>query len=139
MAEKGTVVEITDDVAKVELDETEACGRCGLCRSAGRGKMLLEVEAVPGLAAGRKVLIEGGEKSWAASIMLFLVPMVALVVGLVLGQYVRIGGLSEESSSAILGTAFLAVSFTGAILWERRRRARRPPERPRVVMIYERD
>ena len=139
VAEKGTVVEIADDVAKVELDETEACRSCRLCRSAGRGKMLMEVDVVPGLEAGRKVLIEGGEKSWAASILLFLVPMVALVVGLALGQYVRIGGLSEESSSAILGAAFLAVSFAGAILWERRRRSRRPPERPRVVMIYKQE
>jgi positive regulator of sigma E activity len=136
VAEKGTVVEIGDDVAKIELDEIEACGRCGLCRSAGRGKMLMEVDLAPGLEPGRKVLIEGGDKSWAASILLFLVPMVALVAGLMLGQYVSPWGLSQESSSAILGALFLVISFAGAILCERRLRSRRPPVRPHIVMIY---
>ncbi len=139
MAEKGTVVEIAEGVAKVELDETSACGKCGLCHSIGPGKMLMEVEAVPGLQPGRKVLLEGGEKSWAASILLFLLPLVDLIIGVILGQYVTIGNLSKDACSAILGAGFFGVSFVGAIFWERRLRARRPPQRARIVMVYETD
>lgn len=137
MAEKGTVVEVADDVAKVELDETSACAKCGLCRRLGPGRMLMEVDAQPGLRPGQKVLLEGGEKTWTASILLFLVPLVDLVIGVILGQYVRIGNLSNDASSAIFGAVFFAVSFTGAIFWERRLRAKRPPQRPQIVMVYE--
>jgi len=137
MAEKGRIVKIEGDRATVELEPTPSCARCGLCRRDEAGRMLLEVASMSGLAEGQRVLIEGIGATWRASILLFLVPMVDLIVGIILGQFVAIGGLSHDASSAIFGLAFFGVSLGGAVVIDRRLARAASGQRPHIVMVLE--
>ena len=135
MPEKATVVEISGDVAKVELQPNVGCKSCGLCTRSDKGTMVVEVDALPGLERGQSVLLEGGQTSWAGSLLLFVLPMVSLLAGVVIGQSVNIG-LPPDVASAIFGVVLLAASFTAGYAWERRLKARKKADRPRIVLAY---
>ena len=133
MAEKATVLSIDGAIATVELEQTGACSRCGMCSPGSRGRMQVEVDAVPGLEVGGQVLIEGGQTAWVASLLLFVVPMVDLIVGVVLGQVIDIG-LSRDAASALLGGGLFAVSMVGCLLAERALR-RKGTRRPHILKM----
>ena len=135
MSEIGTVVEIKGNTAMVEMQPNSGCKSCGICTS-HKDKMLLEVETAPGIEPGQRVLIEGEEKAWAASFLLFVVPIVALIIGVVIGQYVELG-LPHDVASMILGVLFFAASFAIALVWERRIRKRDKLNRPHIVLPLE--
>ena len=137
MAEKGVVVSVKGNEATVQLEPTPSCSSCGLCHRDSAGKMLIEVEAAAGLEAGQRVLVDGLGTTWRASILLFLVPLVDLIIGLILGQFVAIGGLSHEASSAIFGLAFFAASLAGAIFLDRRLARTASNRRPHIVMVLD--
>lgn len=132
MSEIGTVVEIKGNTAMVEMQPNSGCKSCGICMRRDK-KLLLEVEALPGIEPGQRVLIEGEQKAWAASFLLFVVPIVALIIGVIVGQYVEIG-LPHDVASAILGVVFFAASFAIALVWERRIRKHDKLNRPRIVL-----
>ncbi len=135
MSEKGRVKDIRDGMALVELEENSGCSSCRMCRREPGG-MALEVEAPAGLQRGQTVVVEGAGSTWAASILLFLVPLADMLIGVVLGQFFQPFGLSPDAASTIFGLGFFAISFAGAMIWEKRLR-RKPGNKPRIVTFYD--
>jgi len=135
MAETGRIREVKGDTAIVELQPNSGCKRCGLCAHRG-DHMLLEVDAVPGLEPGQRVLVEGGQKAWAASMLLFIVPLVDLIIGIIIGQVVNVG-LPRDLASAIFGAGLFGLSLAAALIWDRRHRKTAKAERPRIMAIMD--
>lgn len=131
MAEKGTIISINGDKATVELDQASGCRRCGLCSPGSPGRMQVEVNSIPGLEVGQQVLIDGGPTAWLPALLLFVLPLVDLVIGVVVGQVVDIG-LPRDVASAIFGGGLFVISFAGGAWCERSLR-RRKPERPKII------
>jgi len=132
MAELATVIEVKGNTATVELQPNSGCKSCGLCARHG-DRMLLDVDAVPGLEPGQRVYVDGGQKAWAASLLLFIVPIIDLIAGIIIGQAVDIG-LPRDLASAIFGAGLFGLSLGAAFLWDRRYRKTAKPDRPRIVM-----
>jgi len=134
MSEKGRVKDINNGVAVVEFEENSGCASCRMC-SRESGSMVLEVEAPEGLRRGQTVVIEGTGSAWIASALIFLVPLLDMLLGIIMGQFVQPFGLSPDAASAIFGFGFFAVSFSGAIIWERR--GRKQSGKPRIARFYD--
>ena len=120
MREKGTVIEIRDGTARVNLVPEDAgkCGSCHACDLGGSEKQeyIIEVPATAGLAAGDEVFIEVPLPSRYLSIVLFFVlPLIFLGAGCVAGYFVG-RALFESKFAAdlvtiLLGAVGLALSY----------------------------
>jgi positive regulator of sigma E activity len=139
--ETGRVLEVAGETARVEVrpESVEACAGCRLCRD-GEGGHYLELPAPPGLEQGQVVLVElpAGDDLRAA-IVVFLLPVVALIAGAILGSM-----FPAWLSRPELGQTFCAAVGAGfcvglAILvvrgYDRRYRKRVPG--PRIVKVIE--
>jgi positive regulator of sigma E activity len=134
-AETGTVVATAEGKATVELNPNSGCKACGLCTCGAGGKMLLQVEAPAGLAVGQAVLVaDASPSAWLGSFVLFVLPPVGLVAGLMVGGRLFAGRPSAEALSAALGIAGLALCFGVGVVVERIFR-RRPQPQPRIVQV----
>ena len=133
MAEPATIIEVRGNTAIVELQPNSGCKSCGLCARHG-DRMLLEVDAVPGLEPGQRVYIDGGQKAWAASLLLFIVPIVDLIIGIIVGQVVDIG-LPADLASAIFGSTLFGLSLGTVLIWDRHHRKTAKPDRPRIIAM----
>jgi len=117
---EGTVVSIERGQATVDLADCESCGTCRICSTFGDGAKHLVVAAIPGLRIQQRVRIEGlGAPTWLGAFLVFVVPLVGLVLGIILGQAIPIAGLSPDSVSALLGLGLLGLGFAGAFFYER--------------------
>ena len=85
MLNRGKVVSVEGTTARVELKLT-SCERCplhGLCQP-NANKMVVEVKDTVGVNEGDTVLVEVDPKgTWLASLLLFVLPVVAFIVGFV--------------------------------------------------------
>ncbi len=110
--EKGTVVEVRGGKAIVETSGGEACASCSArhaCVSMG-GTKKITMENKSGAAAGDEVeFVIHDLGMLLSSIIVYGVPLIFLVIGIVIGPMIgSLAGLGEEPSAAIggiLGTA----------------------------------
>jgi len=86
--EKGTVIELTEDTAKVLIPRSEACEGCRSCHeSAGGLGMTCEVPRTGGLRMGDKVKLAGREASGTkGGLLLYILPLAFLFVGYLVGE-----------------------------------------------------
>jgi len=120
MQETGTVTESKENgLALVRATGGEACGSCG-CRGACQGLgggAEREVTAInrAGATVGDQVLLTIGAGSFLkASFVVYLLPILALVIGSVIGQKysARIWATGNPETVAVLAGLFcLVVSF----------------------------
>ena len=118
--EFGSIVELKGkNVAVVLCQKSSSCKNCaaeGSCHVGDDNSSKL-VEAHNHLAAtiGDRVKIATSSRSFLqSSFLLYIVPLIFLVTGAVLGQFIAESldnGLDSNVFSAIMGTAFLAASF----------------------------
>jgi sigma-E factor negative regulatory protein RseC len=139
MREQGVVTRlIPPDAVEVSLQASEACGRCGACHPASEGRVGIEAAALPGLREGDGVEIEistGGVV--AASFVVYLLPVLFLIAGYVLGSRLAgfiAGGLSGESGGIVGAMVLFAASFGIVRRYDRHVR-RRGTLRARVIRI----
>ena len=117
---EGTVIAIENGQATVEITGCESCGGCRICATFGDSSKRLVVNAIPGLRIQQRVRIEGlGTSSWLGTFLVFVVPVVGLILGIILGQVIPVAGLSPDTFSLLLGLGLLGLGFTGAHLYER--------------------
>jgi len=85
MLNRGKVLSVKGTTARVELKLT-SCERCplhGLCQP-NANKMIVEAKDTVGVNEGDTVLVEVDPKgTWLASLFLFVLPVVAFIVGFV--------------------------------------------------------
>lgn len=131
--EEGVVLSVRNGKATIEISKTaaEACARCGVCISAGDVKRLLEVQTVPGLSAGNKIILRIDTPSTYKGIaLLFLLPLLAFLLGCIVGEKVTF--ILPESANlrmGLFGLLSFSISLLGASLYDRHLRTKgfRPP------------
>ncbi len=134
MIEKGRVVEIRGNIAKVELDPNDKCSGCpasGICELVGgdSGKRFMEVEKKSEIKVGDKVKIEIKSGYFLkGTIFLFLIPAVSFIIGAAVGQTLMEG----IALSLFLGFSFLAVTFFFLHLLDKKLAEK---NRPRIISI----
>jgi len=132
--EQATVVEVQPGRARVQTLRSGACESCkarGGCSGLGGGREARVWVADPlGVAAGERVMIAvPGGTVVKASLYLYLLPVLALLGGAVLGNHLapRLG-LPPDLGAAGLGVLAMALAFGVARL-----AGRRAGEGPRIV------
>jgi len=112
--EEGTITKIIEDKAQVLVRRSEMCDCCGsksVCHTLGGGKNM-EAEAfnTVGGKVGDRVLLRIESKTiWKISLIFYIIPVVALVLGALLGM--NIG--NKTNSDPELFSALFAILATG--------------------------
>lgn len=118
MKHQGIVLSVDNGGnAIVSIQRDDACKQCGACKI-GNEKYNFKVKAINSLGArsGQTVEIElGNENMLTASIIVYLIPLVALFLGVFIGN--RIGG---ELLSALTGILFLVLTFFTIHIFDKR-------------------
>ena len=127
MIEHATVVEIKGDRAVVELERTAQCGHCRACLSTGGGKMRIELDTAPGISVGDRVEIEVAISRLKAVFTIFVLPLVAVLLGAVLGNYLT-GVYFPDARhpnllAILLALALVLLTYLGVYLYERKGRS----------------
>ncbi|MGD2278570.1 MAG: SoxR reducing system RseC family protein [Candidatus Omnitrophota bacterium] len=102
MKEEGTVVEVGETSAVIEIKAHEECHKCGLCRVARARRITVSGEDAKGLIVGERVEIE-----LESSVMLKLY---FLIYGMPLAAFAGTALLLHAATESPV------LSFTGAIL-----------------------
>ncbi len=114
--EEGIVAEIQGSSAKVEILKKSACEKCsaaGVCHPGDQE--LMEADNPLGAIKGQRVMVVVAPQLYLkASIILYGIPMVAMVSGAILGKNAAIAYVGEANSDLwafIVGMTCLAISF----------------------------
>ncbi|MFA5517586.1 MAG: SoxR reducing system RseC family protein [Desulfuromonadales bacterium] len=120
ISEIGSIVELKGKhVAVVICQKSSFCRNCasmGSCHVGDDNRtMLVEAHNVIGARVGEKVRVVTSSKSFLqSSFLLYIVPLIALIVGGIVGQLLGEGvqlGINPDLLSAIFGSAFLVGAF----------------------------
>lgn len=115
MREIGQVVEIKDDLAKIQIKRTEACEKCGAC-DMGQSQMM-ETMAKNDIFAkvGDQVEIEAESVNiLKAAFILYGIPLVLFMTGTFLGYFTaNLIGLSHWNNliGFVVGVVFMLISY----------------------------
>jgi sigma-E factor negative regulatory protein RseC len=120
--ERATVVEVQPGRARVQTLRSGACGSCkarGGCSGLGGGREARVWVSDPlGVTVGDRVVIAvPGGTVVRASLLLYLVPVVALLAGAILGNRLAPHlGMEPDLGAVLLGVLAMALAFGGARL-----------------------
>ncbi len=139
--EHGTIVDIKDNrVAIVQCGRSSACQHCPSMDSChmGEDKETMLIEAVNEVDAklhDRVKVVTSTRNFLQSSFMLYIIPVLALLVGALVGQYFGEQSQSIDPSlvSALLGSFCLVVSFFGIRLLTRK--LQKEAYMPRIIAI----
>jgi len=118
--ETGSIVELKGkDIAVVLCQKSSFCEHCaaeGICHVGDdSSSKTVEVHNPLGAAIGDRVKIATSTRTFLqSSFILYIVPLIALVIGAVSGQLLGewlAGGLDPNLLAALFGTTFMAGSF----------------------------
>ena len=90
MHEEGTVADVQDRTARVEMADAKTCRGCGACARIG-GRMLLDVQLDPDtdVHPGDRVLVEiPAEPSFRGAALVYVVPLAGLFLGALAGSLI---------------------------------------------------
>jgi positive regulator of sigma E activity len=118
MEHAGTVVEVEDERAVVELEEGERCGSsvtCGCCNALQGGRRRLQVDR-NGLKAGDNVQVMVPAVSGYVSVLVvFVLPMVLFIAGILIGQQFEPPGGANGLATIVGGLAGVGVAVLVAM------------------------
>ncbi|MDO9528030.1 MAG: SoxR reducing system RseC family protein [Syntrophales bacterium] len=133
MQEEATVLEIiNENLAKLEVVKSEACGSCNACFEGSSGKKLLFAENSLGAKEGDRVRIEINSAAVAKlSFLVYMIPLTGLVLGALLT-----GQLTDSEGMTALGS--LGGFFTFSIFTYFYLRKTKPKESyaPRITKVF---
>ncbi len=128
MEQYGLVTENKGETALVNLQRhltCESCGRCGLLSGVNKREIIIEALNPIGAEEGQRVLLESDDNQIIfLSFMLYLVPIAALVVGILLWMYIMVpymgleGG--QELQAVAVGFGLMAIVFLLLRTWDNR-------------------
>lgn len=86
--EEGIVIEVCQgNIAKVKVGRHGECKNCGACP--GDSALVIETQNFIGAKAGQRVVFEMKETNMLmAAFIVYIVPLIAILAGVVLGQWV---------------------------------------------------
>lgn len=126
MAEKGVVTELKDNLAVIKMTRVEACAKCRSCIAGMTEKeMIMEAENKCNANVGDWVELELAENGFFnAVIIMYGIPLVGFMAGLLLGYFVIIPKLmpsvNPDIPSFILGLIGTGLGY----LWIRSQESR---------------
>lgn len=125
----GTVVALEGNLAVVRFQRSSMCAHCGTCLTAGEHEMEIRVPNDAGAAVGDRVRVElrGGQVA-GASVIAYLVPLAALLLGVIAGSLV------SDIAAVVGGLACCAGAYLVLRLLDRRFR-RRQTFQPRMTLL----
>ena len=121
MAEKGIVTELKDNnIAYIKMKRTEACAKCRACVSGlSEQDMFIDAENDCDASVGQWVELEFDNNGFFyAVLIMYGIPFVALISGILLGYYAiapQLPFVSKEILSCVVGLGFTALVY----LWIR--------------------
>ncbi len=123
--EHGIVTGVKGGNAVIRAERTSSCEGCAskkTCASGGDNSMCIEAENTVGAKTGDHVVFTIGSASvMKAGVLLYLVPVLSFIAGVVIGQIVSpyLPDVNHDLVSGVLGVVFLAVAFVGLKLYGR--------------------
>ncbi len=128
MEQYGLVTETRGETALVNLQRhlvCESCGRCGLLSGSNKREIIVEALNPIQAGEGQRVLLESDDRQVLfISFILYLVPALALVAGIVLWLTVVTPFLglqgSQELPAVGAGLLLMLIVFLCARIWDRR-------------------
>lgn len=114
MTEVGEVVRTKGDMAVVRLKRSSACRHCGACGlGAGSDDMLLTLPNTLNAKPGDLVELSlGSGQLLKASAITYLIPLIALIVGVIVGYMLgEHMAVDQQLAGAIMGLVFTAAAF----------------------------
>ncbi|MDI6789107.1 MAG: SoxR reducing system RseC family protein [Thermodesulfobacteriota bacterium] len=136
--EEGEVIAVEGNQAKVRIRRSPACDSCSSsssCGLLGKGEMVLTALNPIGASEGQKVdvsfKVEGGVK---ASFILYLIPVVGLVAGALIGYSLHLFG-DKEISAAVFSLLFVALTFLGIKYYAHIRYAKDQSYIPKITKV----
>lgn len=141
MEEHGVVVENKGATVLIKTERKSSCDSCAskkLCQSIGETDMLIEADNPVGANVGDLVVYEVGAGSVIkAGMLLYLVPLLSFILGIVLGEEASgrfFAGQNPDLVAGIFGFLFLGAAFVGLKLYGRRLE-RNKAYRPHVLKV----
>lgn len=111
----GTVVALEGDTAVVRFQRSSMCAHCGACLTAGEHEMETRVKNELGAAVGDRVRVAlPGKKVAGASLIAYLIPLLALLAG------VLAGSLISDIAAILCGLACCAAAYLVLRVLDRR-------------------
>ncbi|MDW7651996.1 MAG: SoxR reducing system RseC family protein [Bacillota bacterium] len=114
MEQVGQVVDVKDDIAIVMVRRHETCSKCGGCGVAvsGKGENYVEAQNVVNAVVGQTVKVAMDTSHvLKASFVVYIVPIIALLIGIWLGQVIDGAFGVFARFDIILGLVFLVASY----------------------------
>jgi sigma-E factor negative regulatory protein RseC len=143
--EQGTIIETRNDIAFISTERGSECDSCGsksLCKPGEGEDMTMVVEAqnlIDAKVGERVIFTVGAATVLRAGMMLYLVPLLCFIAGVVVGQVLGPELMPEKNLdlvSAVLGFVFVAISFVGIRIYGKRAETNNT-YRPTVVRVIE--
>lgn len=109
LREVGQVTELSGSLAKVTVKRRSSCESCGACGIGSRTEINFMLKNEIGARVGDRVLIEMGSNSlFKAAFLVYTIPLIGLIIGFMLGQYIAGSrGMGEKPAELIgIGTGF---------------------------------
>ena len=137
--ETGEVIHLLPrNRAKVKIPMGASCESCSnkdLCEPFGRDFMVVEATNSLRARPGQVVQVNfTAEKSTKAVLLLYILPLMALILGAALGHKLALFG-AQNLSSAVLSLGFVGLAFAGLRIHTRRSYSADPESRPRISRI----
>lgn len=141
MEEMGLVIEERGATVLIKTEKSSSCDNCATksaCHSLSDSEMVIEAENAVGAHKGDYVAFSAGAVSvMKAGVLLYLVPVLSFIAGVVIGQTVvtdYFPAYNPDLVSGVLGVVFLAAAFIGLKLYSRRVE-KDESYRPRVLRV----
>lgn len=138
--EHGVIIKVVGAAVMIKAERTTSCEGCSsksLCHSSGTSQ-LIEADNRVGAKVGDHVVFTVGAGSvLKAGLILYLVPVIAFILGAVLGRTgakLITTGLNPDLASGVLGVFFLIAAFAGIKLYSARI-SRNKAYRPQVLRV----
>jgi sigma-E factor negative regulatory protein RseC len=146
MEETGTIMSLQEDGSALVLcQRSGACAHCSAATACGGvedgSSRLVAADNPLAAPVGSRVVIAVSTRTFLrASLLLYIVPLLALVAGALFGQFIGASGkfgLDANRMSAIMGTLGLIAAFVVIRLYSRRQAAQ--DHRPCIIAVLNKD
>lgn len=101
----GQVLSTHQNLARVKIKRTSSCATCscaGMCSPFGKDWMIIEALNLPGAREGQNVIVTYEvENELKASFILYIVPLISLILGAVVGAW--LDPLHNQDLSSVTG------------------------------------
>lgn len=138
MKEYGVVLSLENGNAVIGLKRNSACSSCGACElGSNHAQMEITLENTVDAKPGDTVEIQlPASQFLKASAILYLLPLVALILGIVLGYYAGVSlDLNADMIGAVTGILFTILSYVSIRRLEPRFR-KNVDLSPTIISIY---